>query len=493
MKEDRIERAKDVGIWIRVSTDEQAQGDSPEHHEVRARSYAEAKGWTVRTVYNLAGVSGKTVMGHPECKRMMEDVRLKRITGLIFSALFRLCRNKRELEDFSDFFRENEADMISIQDAIDTTTPMGRMFYTFRAAQGQWEREEIAGRVAVSVPIRAKLGKPLGGQAPFGYRWEGKKLVIDPKDAPVRKLIYEIFAEHKRKRTVARILNERGFRTRDRKNVKGGLFTATTVERLIKDPTAKGEHRSNYTKSLGDKKHWKVKAEHEWVINPVEPIVSTKLWDECNALLEARKTKGERPTKKGKNALQGFVVCHCGEKMRFPYNTPKWVCLKCRNKIPVADLDALFRDEIKNFMVSAEKVASYVATTQNGVAEKKTLLATLKKERERLKIEANECFELYHAGGLTVPQFKERFQPVDARKQQLEREIPRLEGEVSAESAKEVSADYVASEAHSFYDNWPKLPEDRKRQIVEVILKDIVVGKDDVSINLFNLPAFASA
>jgi site-specific DNA recombinase len=34
---------KPVGIWIRVSTEDQARGDSPEHHEKRARLYAESR------------------------------------------------------------------------------------------------------------------------------------------------------------------------------------------------------------------------------------------------------------------------------------------------------------------------------------------------------------------------------------------------------------------------------------------------------------------
>jgi site-specific DNA recombinase len=37
--------SKSVAIWIRVSTEGQARGDSPEHHEKRARYYAESKGW----------------------------------------------------------------------------------------------------------------------------------------------------------------------------------------------------------------------------------------------------------------------------------------------------------------------------------------------------------------------------------------------------------------------------------------------------------------
>lgn len=69
------DEGKRVGLWIRVSTEDQARGESPEHHETRGRTYAESKGWAVVTVYHLEGVSGKSVMGHPEAKRMLEDVR----------------------------------------------------------------------------------------------------------------------------------------------------------------------------------------------------------------------------------------------------------------------------------------------------------------------------------------------------------------------------------------------------------------------------------
>src|ERR1035438_7324402 len=65
---------KPVGIWIRVSTEDQAKGESPEHHEERARSYAKSRDWQVKEVYDLAGQSGKAVMQHPDAKRMMKDV-----------------------------------------------------------------------------------------------------------------------------------------------------------------------------------------------------------------------------------------------------------------------------------------------------------------------------------------------------------------------------------------------------------------------------------
>src|ERR1700738_4912669 len=89
--------SKAVGIWIRVSTEDQAKGESPEHHERRARYYAESKGWRVLEVYHLEGVSGKFVAEHPETERMLEDIRSGRISALIFSKLARLARNTREL------------------------------------------------------------------------------------------------------------------------------------------------------------------------------------------------------------------------------------------------------------------------------------------------------------------------------------------------------------------------------------------------------------
>src|SRR5689334_3543655 len=119
---------KPVGIWIRVSTEDQAKGESPERHETRARLYAESKAWHVGEVYHLEGVSGKSVSDHPECKRMLADVRAGRIQALIFSKLARVARNTKELLEFADIFRQCNCDLISLQESIDTSTPAGRLF-----------------------------------------------------------------------------------------------------------------------------------------------------------------------------------------------------------------------------------------------------------------------------------------------------------------------------------------------------------------------------
>jgi site-specific DNA recombinase len=480
----QLQEAKPVGIWIRVSTEDQAKGESPEHHERRARYYAESKGWRVREVYRLEAVSGKSVIGLPETQRMLEHIKVGHISALIFSKLARLARNTRELLEFADIFREHEADLISLQEAIDTTTPAGRLFYTLIAAMAQWEREEIAERVAASVPIRAKLGKPLGGATPFGYRWDNRQLVPDPQEAPVRKLMYELFLKHRRKKTVARLLNEAGYRTRN-----GSRFSDTTVERLLRDPTAKGVRRANYTRSLGENKAWKFKPQDEWVLSAVEPIVSEELWNQCNALLDERRKDGTAPARKPVHLFTGVAYCACGQKMYVPSNTPKYVCYKCRNKIPIQDLDSVFHEQLKSFFLSPTELVRYLKQADTTIHDKEELLETLLEKQQKTRQEMEKVYRLYISDQISIEGFGRQYKPLEERFKQLEAEIPQLQGEVDFLKIQYLSSDEILSEAKDLYSRWLSLSFDEKRQIIEHITEQIVIGTNDVTIQLCYLPS----
>lgn len=479
----RNEKAKRVGIWIRVSTEDQVRGESPETHERRARLYAEAKGWNVVEVYRLDAVSGKTVREHPEARRMLDDIRDSHISGLIFSKLARLARNTKELLEFAEIFREHDADLISLAESIDTSTPAGRLFYTMIAAMAQWEREEIAERVAASVPVRAKMGKPLGGAAPFGYEWHDGTLRPNPAEAPVRKLMYELFREHRRKKTVARLLNEKGYRTRN-----GSAFSDTTVVRLLRDPTAKGIRRANYTATANNKKAWKLKPESEWVHHEVAAIVPEDLWDECNAILDDNRAKGKKPAKKVVQLFAGVTYCVCGGKMYVPSNTPKYVCKACRNKIPITDLEAVFHEQLKSFLFSPEELARHLNQADSRVKETEELLDVLAREKAKLTTEMEKLYDLYQAGAIDKQGFGAKYHPLAERSRQLDDEIPRAQAELDVLRIAHLSQEEVVSEARNLFSRWPTLPEDERRRIVEAITERITVGKDDIEIDLYYAP-----
>jgi site-specific DNA recombinase len=479
-----MELKKAVGIWIRVSTEDQAKGESPEHHEKRARLYAEAKGWEVIEVYYLEAVSGKSVMAHPETKKMLSDIKKGNITGLIFSKLARLARNTRELLDFADLFRESNADLISLQEAIDTSTPAGRLFYTMIAAMAQWEREEISSRVAASVPIRAKLGKPLGGTASFGYRWDGKDLVIDEAEAPVRKLLYEIFLKHKRKKTTAKELNDLGYRTR-----KGLKFSDTTIDRLLKDSTAKGERRANYSKSLGDGKKWVLKPETEWVMTTCPAVVPEDLWNECNRILSEQENKNRRPGPRPVHLLSGLLHCTCGKKMYVFHSSNVYQCKHCNTRIPVSDIDEIYHEQLKSFLLTDQDIKSYLSKTDEFIKEKDSLLHHQTIEAEKIRKEMNELVSMRLAKEMSSESFTRHYQPLEERLSQIQDQLPELMAEVDFLKIQAMSSDTILRDAKDLYDRWPQMPFEEKRTIVEVITESITVDKEDIAIKLSYLPS----
>ena len=185
--------------------------------------------------------------------------------------------------------------------------------------------------------------KHAGNDAPYGYRWEKDKPVLDETEAPIRKLIYELFCEHRRKKTVARLLNERGFRTRS-----GVRFSDMAVDRLLRDTSAKGIYQTSRRKTG---------CKNQTV--SIEPIVSAELWDQVNAILNSNQRVG----KKTVQLFAGFVYCQCGGKMNVPSNSPKYICSTCRRKISTQDLEEIVQSQLRAYRVSPEAMPDQAETT----------------------------------------------------------------------------------------------------------------------------------
>jgi site-specific DNA recombinase len=474
---------RQVGIWIRVSTEDQAQGDSPEHHLQRAREYARFNGWEVREVYDLAGVSGKTVMEHPEAKRMLADIKRRHISALIFSKLARLARNTKELLDFSDKFAAHGADMVSLHEKIDTSTPAGRLFYTIIAAMAQWEREEIGDRVRASIGVRARLGKPLNGSAPYGFHWVEKKLTTHPKESLIVKQVFELFLNLKRKGAVARKLNEAGYRTRE-----GALWRDSQVARVLREPAAAGTYVYNTTRRVGEWKY-EAKPEDQWSKLTVPAIISHELWHNVSLILGQQEKKIARPGRVPVRLFGGLTVCECGKRMYVPSGSRKYTCTKCKTKILSDDLEEIFYGEVQEFFASPEQLAKKFESAKRRSDDKEARLANHRQEIQKVQDDMARTHQLYLNNQIPMEAFGNYHRPLADRLRQLQDELARLEAELDHIKINDVSADQVLHEARNLYARWPKMQPEEKRRIIQSLVERITIKKDEIDITFTYLPS----
>ena len=229
------------------------------------------------------------------------------------------------------------------------------------------------------------------GPHPSAINGKTRKLIPNPEESPVRCLIHELFLEHKRYKTVAKLLNEAGHRTR-----KGKPFSANAIQFMLCDSTSKDLHRANYVTWDGQNKKWKQKPESEWIYQEVEPILKPELWDACEAIIKEREAKRKPRAKKTVHLFSGLLFCGCGQKMYVPSNMPKYVCKQCRSKIPIDDLEAIFIEQLQNYMLSPTELNSYLEAKDSNLQDKEALLNKVLREEKHLRSENGQSLSTLH-------------------------------------------------------------------------------------------------
>jgi site-specific DNA recombinase len=214
---------------------------------------------------------------------------------------------------------------------------------------------------------------------------------------------------------------------------EGSKFGAETVGRLLQDPTAKGVHRTNYTKRTDDDKSWELKPESDWVYIQVEPLISEQLWNDCNQHLGSSDQRNGKPAKRAVHIFAGLAFCRCGNKMYVPANSPKYICKICRTKIPAEDLEAIFVEQLRSFLISPTQVDAYLGRAQDTLTEKESLLENRKKEAEKIRQDAERTHRLYLDKEISAAAFGKFFRPIEERQKRLEDELPRLQGRVGVQ------------------------------------------------------------
>lgn len=187
----------ETGIYIRVSTEEQAQeGFSIRGQEEKLKDYTRIKDWSLYDLYIDEGISGKNIKDRPAVNRLIADVKAGRITNVLVYKIDRLTRSTSDLVFLIELFNRYDCSFNSLMESIDTRTASGRMFIKIIGIFAEFERENIIERVKMGRDRKVKEGYSLcSSHASYGYdREPGKKVqTINEEEAAIVREIFEKF------------------------------------------------------------------------------------------------------------------------------------------------------------------------------------------------------------------------------------------------------------------------------------------------------------
>ena len=203
------EKQKIAGIYIRVSTEDQArEGFSLGEQEEKLRQLCKYKELEIYNVYKDAGISAKDMEHRPAFQQMMDDMKKGRINYIVAYKLDRVTRSVRDLEMLITELEKYDCYLVCDRDDVNTSTANGRFFVRMLTVLSQLEIEVVSERTKFGLAGAIKAGH-IPGTCPIGYyRDKDKKVKIDDSTKDIVKRIFTMYLEGKSYYQIACILNE---------------------------------------------------------------------------------------------------------------------------------------------------------------------------------------------------------------------------------------------------------------------------------------------
>lgn len=221
-----------AALYIRVSTEDQAtHGISLEAQQARLEEYCRDNDLYIVDIYRDEGISArKRYTRRPELLRLIEDIKKKKVDIVLFVKLDRWFRNLKDYFEVQSILDKYKVEWLATDENYSTTSANDRLLLNLKLAINQDEADRTSERIKFVFKNRLKEGYVISGTAPFGFKIENKRPVIDERTAPIRKAVYDIFLDCRSKReTCRRILDQYGI-----------AFDPKTVKALIQDEKSIG-------------------------------------------------------------------------------------------------------------------------------------------------------------------------------------------------------------------------------------------------------------
>jgi site-specific DNA recombinase len=257
-----------VGIYLRISTDEEHQPFSLDAQKHRLKAFITSQpGWAHVETYEDQ-ISGAKA-DRPALGRALRDARLGRFDVLL---VYRVDRFARSLKVLVHLLEELDAAGVAFRSAtepIDTSSATGRMLVQLLGVFAEFERATIIDRVINGMERKAARGAWLGGRIPYGLVLDAeKRLSVEPAEFPLIERVFHRYANDRLgTTTIAAELNADGHRTR-----VGRPWGTKGILDILRNRSYLGE----------------VFFRDKWYSNGKDPFIDPILFERAQDLLEER-------------------------------------------------------------------------------------------------------------------------------------------------------------------------------------------------------------
>lgn len=281
-----------MAAYCRVSTDQEEQLLSYENQVNYYTNYISKNPlYEYAGTYADEGISGTNTKKRDEFNRMIADCRAGKIDMIITKSISRFARNTLDCLNYVRELKDLGIGIIFEKENINTLDAKGEVLLTILSSLAQDESRSISENCTWGIRRRFEAGKHKMGTKRFlGYdNDEEGKLVINKKQAPIVKRIYQEFLDGKTPDYIKRIFECERVPSWD------GKFNwqATTIISMLSNEKYKGDAllQKSYTVDFLSKKRTQNQGEIQmyYVEDDHEAIIEPEMWECVQLEIERRK------------------------------------------------------------------------------------------------------------------------------------------------------------------------------------------------------------